>query len=116
MGTLPVGTQTFNNLTIAIDAGGFPDYDWYRVAMGATGTFAASITLTAGGPIEEHLFTLQGNTLNEVMSNTLTAKNAPGVMAMPVNAGDTVLVEVKFVEIAPGVASGGAYNMSLTLQ
>src|SRR5262249_50529046 len=53
LGTLSAGkTETFKDLTIATTPEGLPDYDWYRFSPAADGTFTATMTTRAGGPLE----------------------------------------------------------------
>src|SRR5262249_17283451 len=106
-----VGSQTLSNLTIGQTPTGLPDYDWYRWSAGTSGTLTATLTTTAGGSLELHLFTLSGNTLVELSSSTapgLGTRTATGSFS----AGDAILVEVKGRNSSPGVVDQGAYNLT----
>src|SRR5262249_34965388 len=113
LGTL-VGTESFTNLTIATHDNGLPDYDWYHATAGTSGTLTTTLSVTAGGTLEVHLFTLNGNTLVELGSNTASSAGTSTVTGA-FAAGSDIYVEVKGQNSSPGVYDQGQYNLTLTL-
>jgi subtilisin family serine protease len=107
-GTLSTSTS-FTNMGIDELSSGLSDYDWYRWSAGRAGTLTVTFSVTQGGPLELHLFTVQGNTLVE-LNQTST-----GPLVTPVTAGEPILVEVKGINTSPGVKSLGTYDMRVSL-
>jgi hypothetical protein len=105
------GSQTYKALTINKHANGLPDYDWFRWSAGAAGTFSASIAATNGN-LELHLFTLSGNTLVELAKDTIKGQANKGVTAA-VTSGETLLVEVKGIELSLGVFGQATYDLGV---
>jgi hypothetical protein len=99
----------FSYQNLNITAGPSGQYEWFRWEASAAGTFNATLTTTSGGPLEMHLFTLNGNTLNEVNNTT------SGTLPTRLSQGQTVFVEVKGQNTAPGVQSTGTYNLDVAL-
>jgi photosystem II stability/assembly factor-like uncharacterized protein len=110
------GPLDFPGLTITTHANGLPDYDWYEIFGGVSGTFTVTIKIQpVQGDIELHLFTITGsNTLTELSNST-----APGVttrtLTAPISLGEPMLVEVKGRPSAPGVFGTGFYEMTLNI-
>ena len=116
-GTLGAGAAQGTTVTgegIVPLPAGQNDYDWYRWTAGQAGTFTATEMTTAGGNLELHLFTLQGNTLVELARSTAAGVSSQALSAA-VAAGDTILVEVKGQNASFGVMTQGVYNLSATL-
>ena len=64
LGPLNIGAPiNFINEDITRFPDGRNEYEWYRFTAGQAGTFTATETTLTGGSLELHLFTLQGNTL-----------------------------------------------------
>ncbi len=106
-------TQSYTGLTLARKADGLYDYDWYRWTAGASGTVTVQITQT-GGDMELRLFTLAGNSLVELGSNTAPGQATRSVSAA-VAAGAPILVQVKGRNSSLGVMDQGSYTMNVTL-
>jgi hypothetical protein len=112
-GLLAAGSQAFKGLTITKHANGQPDYDWFRWTAGSAGTFGASVA-GSNGNLEVHLFTLSGNTLVELAKDTTAGQKSKAVMAA-VTAGETLLVEVKGIELSVGVFGQATYDLTVNL-
>ncbi len=114
-GTMPANTnQDYQNLTIANEPSGLPNYDWFRWAPATGGTWSANLKVTQGGPLLElHLFTLQGVTLVELAHTQAGAAGA--TLTAVVSAGQPILVEVKGVEVSLGVMTQGVYELKVGL-
>jgi hypothetical protein len=109
----PGGTIMLNNLTIANHPDGLPDYDWFRVTLGGSGTFIANMIVTAGGPLEAHLWMLDSSGfIDEMSMGTGGSVTLPGIFA----PGTVVFVEVKGVPTGPSTFTQGAYNLTMQLQ
>jgi hypothetical protein len=108
------GTFDLESLTIAKHADGLPDYDWYRWTAAEAGTVSVKETVTRGGDLELHLFTLAGNTLVELGSSTAAGLHTRTLGAV-VSAGQVILVEVKGRNSAPGVMDQGSYALDVEL-
>ena len=78
------------------------------------GTFTATVATTAGGNLELHLFTVQGNTLVD-LGDSVAAPGATRALSAAVAAGQTILVEVKGHETTYGIMDQGTYSLTLTL-
>ncbi|HXG10608.1 MAG TPA: S8 family serine peptidase [Gemmataceae bacterium] len=114
MGVLS-GTQTLQNLSIRNHPNGLPDYDWFRWTAGTSG--AVTVTVTEGIPLSDlelFLFTLQGNTLVLLASNTTPNANTRSVSAT-VAAGQVLLVEVKGRNSSLGVMDQDTYELEIGL-
>jgi hypothetical protein len=106
------GTQSYTNLTIANQPGtNFQDYDWYKWTMGSSGSFTATVTVTAAGPLELHLFTV--NSLGTLVELSNTSGTGMALSA-GVPAGEVILVEVKGVNTTFGTQTQAMYNMTET--
>jgi hypothetical protein len=88
----------------------FPDQDWFKWTMTHPGTFTATETTTAGGPLELHLFKLVNGSLVDVGDSS-----TGGSLSVAVAGNDTIFVEVKGQNSAPGVFTTGQYNLKVTL-
>jgi hypothetical protein len=108
------GEQTYNDLSINYTTQNLPDYDWYRWQPNGTGTFQVTMKLTAGGELELHLFTLDGDTLTQLSALTT---NGLGnyTLSASANAKRPILVEVKGRNSSPGVLDQGQYDLDVTL-
>jgi hypothetical protein len=119
-GALTPGTsEILENAAIENHANGLPDYDWYRWTAGATGTVTARIGDLAGsGPLELHLFTVNGaGTLIPLRQVNVAAGDCSlnALVAVSVNAGEPVLVEVKGANTSPGTFGTGGYDLLMNL-
>jgi hypothetical protein len=107
--------QTLSNLPLVNRPDtGLPDYDWFRWTMGQAGQFTTTLTVTAGGPLEMHLFILRGIFPQE-LSNTLGSVSAPVGLTQTVGVGDILLLEVKGQNVSPGVQTIGVYNVDVNV-
>ncbi|HEV3255509.1 MAG TPA: S8 family serine peptidase, partial [Gemmataceae bacterium] len=109
------GKLQLNNLTIANDATGLPDYDWWRWSAGASGTVTAEISYL--GFLELHLFTVNSNnTLVELGNSVATTASGTLTVSATVTAGEPILVEVKGQNTSLGVHAVGVYSLGLGLE
>jgi hypothetical protein len=90
------------------------DYDWFRWEAAQPGVFTVAQKTTASGPLELHLFNLQGNTLVP-LGNVFTPNGATSTISTSVVPGQVILVEVKGENTSIGVMSQGIYNLTATL-
>ncbi len=105
--------QTFSNLTINLKQG-LPDYDWFRMQPGVDGTFTANLSVTQGQGLEIHLWTLQDGYLTELGKAVANAStNNLGSISAKFKAGQIIFLEVKGINIAPGVMTTGQYDLAL---
>ncbi len=115
------GTVVLGAAPVTIDSSisthpdGALDYDWYTWTTNGAGTFSATLSTTAGGPLEVHIFTVNAsNTLIEDGSATV-ANGASGIVGTALSAGQPVWVEVKGQETSPGVSTQGLYTLKTSL-
>jgi hypothetical protein len=102
-----LGSQTFNNLTIATHPNGLQDYDWYRWSAGQSGTFTATIKYTTldGGDLHIRLFTLNSSgDLVQLASSRLQHVTTQTV-SVPVAPGEPLLLWVYGFDRAQGAYS-----------
>jgi hypothetical protein len=108
--------KQYLQLDILNHANGLPDYDWYRWAANAAGTFTATIAPgSSSGPLEIHLFTVNASgTLVE-----LAQSNQPvqGLITVSTHAvrDEPLYVEVKGMEMLPDQFGQGTYDMAVRL-
>jgi hypothetical protein len=111
------GAQSLSPLSIS-DVNGLPDYDWYKWIAGRAGTFEAIITMNDGAfgddKLEMHFFTLDGSTLVELDSVTLS-ENSVSRLTTVVTAGQEILVEVKGANLFLGIWGEGDYELDVDL-
>jgi hypothetical protein len=112
-GTLAAGSSQHIDATVNIKASGLPDYDWYRWTAGGS-TFQATAKESQGGALEMHLFTVQGNTLVE-LSNTTFSGSSGQTLTAAVAPGQTIFVEVKGKNTAPGIHQTGVYSLDVSM-
>src|SRR5262249_31680803 len=105
-GFLSSGDSASRGLTISLATDGAPDYDWFRWTAAQAGTFTATMTTTAGGPLEMHLFTLASD-------NTLVEVSQGNSLALNMAVGQVVLVEVKGTNTVYGTMTQGSYTLSV---
>jgi hypothetical protein len=104
-----------NNVSLGANgtADTFPDVDFFQWTMSRSGTFTATETATASGPFELHLFKLVNGSL--VDEGDATGQNTVQTLSTSVSANDTIYVEVKGINTAPGVFTTGTYNLQVSL-
>src|SRR5262249_36758488 len=115
-GSLAAGSTLIDSLSIGNHANGLPDYDWYRFTASQAGTVTATITIgNIAGDLEVHLFTVNSNnTLVELAKSAV--RNAPSQsVSAAFSAGEVILVEVKGIELAPGVFDQATYSLTMSL-
>ncbi|HZU35086.1 MAG TPA: hypothetical protein VFA18_04215, partial [Gemmataceae bacterium] len=108
------GTNTINGVNVDVHANGLPDYDWYRWTAGGTGT--VKVVMQEIGDLEVHLYTL--NSLGTMVQlGVASSTKGQGTLTVKgqVAEGAPILVEVKGVNIAPGVHAVGSYSLSIGL-
>jgi hypothetical protein len=104
-------SATLSNVMIGPDGtDNFPDQDWFKWTMSHSGTFTATETTTAGGPLELHIFKLVNGSIVDVGDSS-----TGGSLSTSVSTNDTIFVEVKGQNSAPGVFTTGEYNLKVTL-
>ncbi len=117
--TLPPGVlEALLNLTVATHSNGLPDYDWFRWSAGGSGTLSVTFsTKVTSAPLEVRLFTVDANnTLVELGSTTSsgnTISQGSNTMTVVVAKHEPILIEVKGMNVAPGVFGNGTYNVEL---
>jgi hypothetical protein len=113
LGVLPT-TMALTGLTITKHANGLPDYDWFRFTMPTAGTL--SVAIQCSNPnLELEIFTLSGpNTLFQLADVTAPTQTTKST-AVQVQAGQTILVEIKGLELTPGVFGQGTYELDTNL-
>src|SRR5262249_37274650 len=115
-GSILAGYQaSYTNLTIGTIPNGLPRYSWFRWEPGTTGTFSANLTVDSGQGLEIHLWTMQGGNLTELSRAAATSRTGDkGSASGGCTAGAAIFVEMKGINIAPGVLTEGLYEIGFT--
>jgi hypothetical protein len=116
MGAMVLGRNLMEALSIQDHLDGLPDYDWYQWTTSSAGTVTASVHLgNTAGPLEVHLFTIDSNGSLIQLSEDQTPIGGFLTVSANVAANEPILVEVKGLEVAPGVWGQGRYSLDVTL-
>jgi hypothetical protein len=106
---------SYSNLSIIILNGGLPEYDWYRWEPSTDGTFTAALGVDAGQGLEIHLWGMVGGYLTELNRAVVNSSTGnTGSVSFHYTAGQVIFVEVKGINIAPGVQTTGLYHVAFT--
>ena len=106
--------QNLANLSISTHPNGALDYDWYQWTPAVNGLFTATVTTSAGGPLELHLFTVNSQGTLVALGQDQSSGTTLSV-SVTVSANEQVLVEVKGQNVAPGFTAQGLYSLSVQL-
>jgi hypothetical protein len=114
------GAQSFSGLSINFHiVSGFKiyDQDFYRWTMGASGTFAATLSNIAvtGGILQERILALEPNGSLQPLATSSFSSATTQTISAPVSAGQTIFLWVYGIGFAAGSSSLGTYDFSVSL-
>jgi hypothetical protein len=114
-----VEDHNLTDLSITTHQSGLPDYDWYRYQVGEDGR--VTVTMSGGaadGALEVFLYTLDATNTLILLADSRSqpfACNQTYVLTANVTKNQALLIEVKGVNVVPGVHVRGNYNLNVRL-
>lgn len=114
LGTL-AGTLTMPAQSILTSRLRLPDYDWFTVTAGTSGTFSVTHRVNGGGPLEVYLYYKTGNNFLVRLGGATVRSGQTRTLTARVTEGMELYVQVKGSPIAPGLMAQGTYALDFAL-